>query len=70
MKKKLKPNITKFGSNDADDCDNTNDEFNDVGLYCPQCWEYMSNPWTCTVSNTVSSILCSWGKDLEGRSHL
>ena len=53
MNERLQPNITRFGSKDADDCDATDDDIKDVGLYCPQCWEYMSNPWTLTCGHVV-----------------
>ena len=52
----LKPNITKFGSKDADDCETIDDDFNDIGLYCPQCSEYMSNPWTLTCGHVLCHV--------------
>ena len=52
----LKPNITKFGSKDPDDCDTTDDDFKDIGLYCPQCSEYMSNPWTLTCEHVLCQV--------------
>ena len=56
MKERLKLETTKFGSKDADGCDTTDDDFNDIGLYCPQCSEYMSNPWTLTCGHVLCQV--------------
>ena len=53
---RLKLKTTMFGSKDTDDCDNTDDDFNDIGLYCPQCSEYMSNPWTLTCGHVLCQV--------------
>ena len=53
---RLKRNITGFGSRDVDDCDTTDEDFNNIGLYCPQCLEYMSNPWTLTCGHVLCQV--------------
>ena len=52
----LKPSITKFGSRDPDDCETIDDDFNDIGLYCPRCSEYMSNAWTLTCGHVLCQV--------------
>ena len=45
--------VSKFGTEKDDDLSDTDDEASGLGLYCPHCYEYMSNPWTLSCKHTL-----------------